>query len=109
MNESLEAFQNGFWISLVMLVFYSWLLFLKTRRRETWLRYNSAEARVWSRLGLPRSIATLVRRFGEGNASTICLRALVIAFAVSMVLNAIGYLHFKDKLPHSQPIHSLEP
>jgi hypothetical protein len=106
MNESIDTFENWFWISLVMLVFYSWLLFLKTRRRETWLRYNSAEARVWSRFGLPRKAAEFARRFGEGDLSTAFLRGLVAAFALSMLLNAAAYFHFRGKLSQNQPFPS---
>jgi hypothetical protein len=108
MNESLEIFQRWFLVSLVMFIFYVWLLFLKTRRRQTWLRYNSAEATLWSRLGLPRGIADMARRFGEGNASTLCLRIIVVLFALLMILNAGAYLYFKYRPPPKQPV-TLKP
>jgi hypothetical protein len=109
MNESLETFQRWFLVSLVMFIFYVWLLFLKTRWRQTWLRYNASEATLWSRLGLPRGLANLARRFGESNASTLCLRVIVVLFALLMVLNAGAYLYFKYRLPPKQQPTILKP
>lgn len=106
MNESLRALQHWFWVSAVMFVFYVWLLFLKTRRPETWLRYNSAEAAIWSRLGLPRGLVDSARRFGASRISTVCLWILVVAFALLAILNAGAYCYFKSRIPPPrQPIH----
>jgi hypothetical protein len=106
MNESLETFRHWFWVSLVMFLFYVWLLFLKTRRPQTWLRYNSAEAAIWSRLGLPRGLVESARRFGASRISTVCLWMLVVAFALLAFLNAGAYVYFKARIPpHRQPIH----
>ena len=99
MNESLETFQRWFWVSLMMLIFYCWLLFLKTRRPQTWLRYNTAEATAWSRFGLPRGLAGIARQFGASKASTICLRVIVVLFALLMLLNAGAYVYFKNRIP----------
>jgi hypothetical protein len=106
MNESLELFQRWFWVSLVMLVFYAWLLNFKIRRRQAWLRYTAAESAFWSRLGLPRRLAQLARRFGESKASTLCLWIIVVLFALLMFLNAGAYLYFKHRLPARRPAGS---
>ena len=106
MNDSIQALQHWFWVSVTMFVFYVWLLFLKTRRPQTWLRYNSAEAEIWSRMGLPRGLVESARRFGAGKLSTVCLWILVVAFALLAILNAGAYVYFKNRMPPPrQPIH----
>ncbi len=99
MNNSVEAFRNWFWVSLVMFLFYSWLLYFKVRKRAVWLRYTAAESSFWSRLGLPRRFADSARRFGESQASTVCLWIIVLLFALLMALNAGAYLHYKSRAP----------
>jgi hypothetical protein len=99
MNNSVEAFRNWFWVSFVMFLFYSWLLYFKIRKRGVWLRYTTAESSFWSRLGLPRRFAESARRFGESRASTVCLWIIILLFALLMVLNAGAYLHYKSRLP----------
>jgi hypothetical protein len=103
MNESVETFQRWFWLSLVMFVFYTWLLIFKTRWRQSWLRYNAAESTFWSRIGLPRGLTEAARRFGESSASTFCLRVIVLLFALLMILNAGAYVYFKDKIRKQPP------
>jgi hypothetical protein len=102
MNESIETFQRWFWLSLVMFLFYTWLLIFKTRWRQSWLRYMAAESRFWSRIGMPRRLTEAARRFGESNASTICLRIIVLLFAALIVLNAGAYVYFKGKVRAKQ-------
>jgi hypothetical protein len=103
MNDSLETFQRWFWVSLAMFLLYLWLLIFKTRWRESWLRYMAAESKFWSRIGMPRRWTDLARRFGESNASTVCLRIIVLLFALLMILNAGAYVYFKDKIRRKQP------
>jgi hypothetical protein len=98
MNNSVETFRNWFWVSLVMFLFYSWLLYFKVHKRGVWLRYTAAESTLWSRLGLPRRFTDAARRFGESKASTVCLWIIVILFALLMALNACAYIHFKHRL-----------
>jgi hypothetical protein len=109
MNESLQTFQRWFWVSLVMFVFYAWLLLFKTRWRQSWSRYTAAESKFWSRIGLPRRFTDAARRFGESNASTFCLQIIVVLFALLMVLNAGAYVHFKEKLRKKPPPALLAP
>ena len=106
MNESLAIFLRWFWVSLLMFVFYSWLLWIKSRRRETWRRFNSNEAAFWARLGLPVRFAQAVRRFGESKASTVCLWVIVVLFALLMILNAGAYLYFKNWVPGKGRVRS---
>jgi hypothetical protein len=103
MNNSVEAFRNWFWLSLILFVFYSWLLYFKVHRRPVWLRYTTAESSFWLRLGLPRRLAGLARRFGESQASTVCLWIIVILFAVLVLLNAGAYVHYKSRLQIKSP------
>jgi hypothetical protein len=98
MNESLETFQRWFWASLVLFFLYAWLLVFRIRWRESWLHYTAAEAAFWSRLGLPRNLAALARRFGESRAATVCLWIIVILFALLTFLNAGAYLYFKHRM-----------
>ena len=98
MNESLETFQRWFWVSLVLFILYAWLLVFRIRWRESWLRYTAAESAFWSRLGLPRNLAALARRFGESRAATVCLWIIVILFALLTFLNAGAYLYFKHRM-----------
>ena len=86
-------------MSLVMFLFYSWLLYFKVRKRAVWLRYTAAESSFWSRLGLPHRFAESARRFGESKASTICLWIIVILFALLMALNGGAYFYFIHRLP----------
>ena len=103
MNHSVEAFRNWFWVSLVMFLFYSWLLYFKVHKRAVWLRYTAAESSFWSRLGLPRRFTESARRFGESQSSTVCLWIIVILFALLMLLNAGAYVHYKSRLPAKPP------
>jgi hypothetical protein len=109
MNDSIESFQRWFWVSLVMFVFYAWLLVFKTRRPQVWTRYNSAESALWSRLGLPRGLADAARRFGQSKVSTVCLWVIVVLFALLMLLNAGAYFHYKHRIaslpPPAPPAH----
>jgi hypothetical protein len=105
MNESLVTFERWFCVSLVMFVFYAWLLFFKVRRRDVWIRYTAAESALWVRLGLPRRLADSLRRFGDGKASTVCLWVIVALFALLMALNAGAYFYFKQRIANRpQPI-----
>jgi hypothetical protein len=109
MNESVETFQRWFWVSLMMFAFYTWLLIFKTRWHQSWSRYNAAESKFWSRIGLPRWFTDAARRFGESKASTLCLQIIVVLFALLMVLNAGAYVHFKEKIRRKLPPTVLAP
>jgi hypothetical protein len=86
-----------------MALFFSAWLFLVTRRRSLWLRYTTAEAAFWQRLGLssPRLI-DLSRRFYGGRTFTYVLCFLVAAFFLLMVGNAGLYFYWK----HTFQIHA---
>jgi hypothetical protein len=77
------------------LFFGAWLFFV-TRHRSIWLRYTTAEAAFWQRLGLssPRLI-DLSRRFYGGRTFTYILWFLVLAFFLLTVGNAGLYFYWK--------------
>ena len=66
MNEILDSFIRWFWISSVLAILFGAYLFIATRHRAVYLRYITAEAAFWIRLGVPARIVEYSRRFEEG-------------------------------------------
>ena len=103
MHAVLGHFVHYFWLSLMMTVIYSGLLFIVSCRRDLYLRCTAAEAGFWHRLGFPsRRITDASRRLEESRAFVWILWFIVVACFVLMVLNAGMYFHFKHRF-HSTP------
>jgi sulfite exporter TauE/SafE len=94
MNELLDM--RWFWISSVMLIFFGASLFIATRQREMWLRYVSAEAAFWKRLGVPARIVDSTQRFEEGRVFIGLLWFIVISQLLLTLANGGAYLYFKS-------------
>ena len=109
MNESLENFYRWFWISVALTIVFVALLFFVTRRRNLWLRYITAEAAFWTRLGVPARVAEASRRFEESRIFTGFLWFIVALWFLLVLANGGAYLYFKAQLsperkPNSTPM-----
>lgn len=103
MNENLRAFQHWFWLSLAMTIFLGFALFIATRRRHLWLRYTTAEAAFWLRLGLPEKLVTASRRFSESEKNKYAFWIVICLWAILTFLSGGSYLYFKHRLPIERP------
>ena len=99
MNESLDNFCRGFWISSGLTIVFVALLFLVTRRRDLWLRYIAAEAAFWVRLRLPARIVEASRLFEASRIFIGFLWFVVVLWFLLAVANSGAYLYFKSQLP----------
>jgi len=97
-NESLESLLRWFWISSAMTTLFVAFLYVVTQRRELWLRYVSAEAGFWTRLGIPARIAESSRRFEESRTFIGILWFLVVWFLLLALANGGAYVYFKSNL-----------
>lgn len=103
MNEILQSFCRLFWLSLAMAVASGTLLFIVTRRRNLWLRYNAAEAAFWIRLGVSKKISGASRRFSESRAYVYFLWIVIILWLLLSLLCGKSYLYFQHRLPTKKP------
>jgi tetratricopeptide (TPR) repeat protein len=99
MNEHLQFFYRWFWLSLTIAAGLGVLLFVATCRRDAWLRYLSAEARFWIRLGIPEKLAEASRRFGASRALVYILWVEIALLLLLSLLNGFSYLHWEHRLP----------
>lgn len=95
LSELLKHLEKWLCIELAAITFLAACLFVLLKRRDLLLRYTSAEARFFLRLGMSARLVSASRRLSEGRFVVYFVATLLILGVVVFVAGAVTDVHFR--------------